>query len=115
MTSWLLPCTVDTTVCVCVGVGVGVGVCVYILFCIYLCIDVFVCVFRGHVCVRVRLCACVHVYVCVFVCVCVVHLRRQPPHGLFLAPPHLGGPGTAASPQGAVGWRGLAQRQALPV
>lgn len=44
---------------------------------------------------------------------CMWYLRCQPPHGFFLAPPHLRGPGTAASSQGAVS--GLRLRQGEPL
>lgn len=43
------------------------------------------------------------------------YLRRQPPHGFFLTSPHLWGPGTAASSQGAVSGLGLREREALSI
>lgn len=46
---------------------------------------------------------------------CVCYLRSQPPHGLFLAPPHLRGPRTAASSQGAMSGLRLGQREALSI
>lgn len=46
---------------------------------------------------------------------CILYLRRQPPHGFFLASPHLRGPGTAASSQGAVRGLGLGQREPLSI
>lgn len=46
---------------------------------------------------------------------CTWYLRCQPPHGFFLAPPHLRGPGTAASSQGAVSGLRLRQREPLSI
>lgn len=43
------------------------------------------------------------------------YLRRQPPHGFFLTPPHLRGPGTAASSQGAMSGLGLGEREPLSI
>lgn len=44
-----------------------------------------------------------------------LYLRRQPPHGFFLTPPHLRGAGTAASSQGAVSGLGLGEREPLSI
>lgn len=56
---------------------------------------------------------------CVCLCMhghrCIRYLRRQPPHGFFLTPPHLRGPGTAASSQGAMSGLGLSEREPLSI
>lgn len=46
---------------------------------------------------------------------CIWYLRCQPPHGFFLTSPHLRGPGTAASSQGAMRGLGLSEREPLSI
>lgn len=52
---------------------------------------------------------------CVRVCVYVWYLGRQPPHGFLLTSPHLRGPGTAATSEGAVRGLGLGEREPLSI